>query len=158
MKQPQNIACTKTYYNSCLAIENSMQRQQKEIIGLSILGFSRAYSLSSLLVKIESVPCCCIFDFSTSTKHCVVQGSGQDQGLVVGQGMRIATEQKGQTYTNLGFCDLSSEAVQNVIFQLFHLNYSEDYFASYTEFISASTFPFSWNTTTTYITPNRKKQ
>ncbi|MDG1778427.1 MAG: hypothetical protein P8H23_03675 [Flavobacteriaceae bacterium] len=123
------------------------------------MGFSDAcQSTSHLLIEAKTVPSCCIFDFSTSTKHCVVQGSGQDRGPVVGQGMRIATEQKGQTYTNLGFCDLSSEAVQNVLFQLFHLNYSEDYFASYTEFISASTFTSSWNTTTTYVTLNRKKQ
>ena len=158
MKQLQNIKHIKILNYSNYAVKDSMQ-QCKGVYGFSSLGFSDAcQSTSHLLIEAKTVPSCCIFDFSTSTKHCVVQGSGQDRGPVVGQGMRIATEQKGQTYTNLGFCDLSSEAVQNVLFQLFHLNYSEDYFASYTEFISASTFTSSWNTTITYITLNRKKQ
>lgn len=56
-----------------------------------------------------------IFDLSTSTKHCVVRGSGQDRELEVEQSIRTATGQKEQTYTNLGFNPLSSEAVQNVL-------------------------------------------
>ena len=55
------------------------------------------------------------FNLSASTKHCVVQGSGQDRELEVEQSIRTATEQKEQkTYTNLGFNPLSLEAVQNV--------------------------------------------
>lgn len=56
-------------------------------------------------------------DFPTNTKHCKVQGSGQDRELEVGQSIRTATEQKPQTsFTNPSFSSLSLEAVRNVIY------------------------------------------
>lgn len=74
---------------------------------------------SVTLYTVEIIPRCCIFDFSTSTKHGVVQGSGQDRELEVEQGTRIASEQKGgeQPITNSGFLSPSSDAVSSVSFR-----------------------------------------
>lgn len=63
----------------------------------------------------RTVPYCCIFDLSTSTKHCVVRGSGQDLELEVEQSMRTVTEQKPKIrLTNPSFSSSSLEAVRHV--------------------------------------------
>lgn len=115
MNHPENIKCSKRHYNSDFAIEHSMQQLWGGYVS-PFLGLCSIYQLVDILsAKKETAPYCCIFDFSTSTKHCVVQGSGQDRELEVEQSIRTATERKEQTYTNLGFNPLSSEAVQNVL-------------------------------------------
>jgi hypothetical protein len=109
MNYPKNIK--RSNYNSSFAIEHPMQ-QSWERFWL----FSKIFNTyQATFFNKRTVPYCCIFDLSASTKHCVVQGSGQDRELEVEQSIRTATGQKEQTYTNLGFNPLSSEAVQNVL-------------------------------------------
>lgn len=111
MNYPKNIKRSKRLNNSDFIIERSMQ-QSWERFWLFLKNFN---TYQAAFFNKRTVPYCCIFDLSTSTKHCVVQGSGQDRELEVEQSIRTATGQKEQTYTNLGFNLLSSEAVQNVL-------------------------------------------
>ena len=99
MNYPKNIKRSKRLNNSDFIIERSMQ-QSWERFWLFLKNFN---TYQAAFFNKRTVPYCCTFDLSTSTKHCVVQGSGQDRELEVEQNIRIATEQKGQTYTKLGF-------------------------------------------------------
>lgn len=101
MNYPQYTDC---FRRQCNGQYTTTLSSQKFVVGdgFSFLSFS-AYQWPGSVELHQNKLAYNFFDFSTSTKYCVVQGSGQDRELEVEQSIRIATEQKGQTYTKLGF-------------------------------------------------------
>ena len=110
-----NITYTTTYYNSTLAIQESLQQHYQGSCGFPFLGFGNTLDLGELSYKVKVALCCCICYSFTSTTHYVARGSGQDQKLWGGgKDRRTATGQRNHFKTNLSLFS-SLEAVHYVL-------------------------------------------